>query len=505
MKKSEFRGNYIAGKFIKATDPNGTVLSIDPGDLDRPAIVCEFDYDTIPEAVAAAKSSFPKWRAMPISDRCAWIDRYKKVLGERSELLAKQITTETGRPMWETLAEVAETIELIDLWISDQSQFQRQDLIENAAEATEATVRFRARGTFAVIAPGILPLLDSHAHWIPTVLAGNTVVLKSSKHAPMLAQLMAEASHDSGMPAGVFNVVHGESEVAHRLVGDSDIAGVLFTGSYETGLKLKKQTISDFNKLIVLDMVGKNSALLWNDCIYEQALHETLMAAFLTTGQRRHTTNRVLVHHEIFDRFLTDFHRLAKQCKVGHGMAEDKDAPFMGPLLSEAALENYIRYQGIANREGCEEIMRGKHLERGQKGFYVSPSIHRVEKPDARSVYQRSEIFGPNIAVYRVQDLEEAIDIINLPQHGLVASAYTRDQSVFERLAEQAEVGTLHWNQPTTSVSHRVPMNGLKKSGNDRPFGSWAPQQLMYPVTSLEFHGTFKLAKLPRTLPKIED
>lgn len=503
MKKSEFRGNYIAGHFERSNDPNGTIPSIDPGDLDRPAISCEYNFESIPRAVDAAKDRFNTWRRMSLADRCAWLDRYREVLVKRADELARQITSETGRPLWESKIEVEQTSELIGTLLKTSSRYQQGESIEEAAEATRGTVAFRPRGAFAVIAPGILPLLDAHAHWVPATLAGNTVVLKASRHAPLLGQMMAEMSHDSGLPAGLFNLVHGESEVSNRLISEAGLDGILFTGSYETGLKIRKQTLSDFQKHVVLDMVGKNSALLWNDCNYEQALHESLLAAFLTTGQRRHTTNRILIHHEIFDRFVQDFHRLAKLCKVSHGMNDTAEAPFMGPLLSEAALENYVRYQGIAVREGCEEIMRGKPLERSQKGFYVAPSIHRVAKADARSVYQRSEIFGPNVALYRVQDLEEAIDIINLPQHGLVASIYTKSQAVFEKAFEQVMVGTLHWNRPTIAVSRQIPTVGLKKSGNGRPMGSWAPFQCMYPITALEFHGTFKLAKLPAVMPRL--
>src|SRR5208337_2009287 len=99
---------------------------------------------------------------------------------------------------------------------------------------------------------------------------------------------------------------------------------------------------------------------------------------------------------------------LSKKCRIGPPLTDGDQAPFMGPLLSEGVMENYLRYQGIAVREGCEEVMRGKLLERDEKGYYVSPSIHLVEAPDAKSVYQKNEIFGPNVAIYKVRDLEEA-------------------------------------------------------------------------------------------------
>jgi len=276
---------------------------------------------------------------------------------------------------------------------------------------------------------------------------------------------------------------------------------VLYTGSYETGLKVQKQLLSDYWKIVVLDMVGKNGVLIWDDSNYHQALHETVYSAFLTTGQRRTTASRVLVHHSLLERFQKDFHALAKKASVGYGYTPSEQAPFLGPLLNDEAVENYIRYQGIAVREGCEEIMRGKSLERNPKGHYVSPSIHLVTTPDPKSVYQKSEIFGPNVALYGVEDLEQAIEVLNLSQHGLVASVYSKNRDIFQRACENVRVGTLHWNRPTHTATYRLPRGGLKKSGNSRVMGSLAWQQLTYPVTSTERETGWKLDQLPKSLP----
>jgi succinylglutamic semialdehyde dehydrogenase len=208
------------------------------------------------------------------------------------------------------------------------------------------------------------------------------------------------------------------------------VAGIFYTGSFETGIKIRKQLATDYWKVLVLDMGGKNSALIWDDCHYERALHEVIYSSFLSSGQRSESAHQILVHEKIFDKFTSDLHQLSKKCKIGYGF-DEKDTPFMGPLITESAMENYLRYQGIAVREGCEEIMRGKSLEKEKRGFYVSPSIHWVKKPDAKSIYQKSEIFGPNIALYKVSDLEEATDIINQSQYGLVSSIYTQNKKNF--------------------------------------------------------------------------
>jgi succinylglutamic semialdehyde dehydrogenase len=174
----------------------------------------------------------------------------------------------------------------------------------------------------------------------------------------------------------------------------------------------------------------------------------------------------------------------------------------MGPLLAEAALENYLKLQGIAVREGCEEVMRGKHLERETKGYYVSPSIHLVHRPDAKSVYQKNEVIGPNVAIYRVSDLEETIELLNQPQLGLAGAAYTGAREIYLRLAEEARVGMFHWNRPTVTPAYRLVFGGLKKSGNARPMGRFSSFQCTYPVSSWE--AAEQAPSYPETLPRPE-
>jgi succinylglutamic semialdehyde dehydrogenase len=482
----EYLGNYLLGAFVRVNDSNGTVLSRNPGDLDIPAVACPFSFDHVHEAVIAANRGFTPWRKMALSDRLAALSHYRKALDARAASIAEMITFETGKPLWESRQELAETLEIVDYYLESASKAPLETR-QNDPEITFGTrINHYPRGVVAVVSPGINPVSDVHLHVLPALVFGNAVVMKASRSAPLVGQAIAECFHQAQLPAGVFNLVHGDEEVARRLVSHPEVQVVLYTGSYDTGLKVQKQIVSDYWKTSVLDMVGKNSILIWEDAHYAQALHETIYSAFLTSGQRRTTASRVLVHESLMDRFLNDFHSLAKKASVGYGFVATENSPFMGPLLNEGAVENYIRYQGIAVREGCEEIMRGKSLERNPKGHYVSPSLHRVPKPDPKSVYQKSEIFGPNVALYGVTEIEEAIEILNLSQHGLVASVYSASRDPFMKLSENVKVGTLHWNRHTHTETYRLPRGGLKKSGNSRAMGSLAWQQCTYPVVSTE-------------------
>lgn len=497
-----FRGDYIQGHFLRPNDPNGEVISRNPGDLGQPDLLIPFSYEHVHEAVSAAKRGLSSWRRLPPQSRGAFLLRYHDLLKQRGEELSHAISYEIGKPLWESRQEVQDCLLLIQYFLKEGSQTTQQLSVPDAGPECTGTVRFLSRGVMAVITPANQPAFLPHFHVIPSLINGNTVVFKSSKYAPMVGQCLAEIIHDSGLPAGVLNMIHGDSEAARRLVSHHDVDGVFFTGPYETGFKIKKQTLSDYWKVLVMDMGGKNAIVVWNDCQYEKALHEAVLSSFLTSGQRCTSTSRVLVHDKIFDRFLEDFHGLAKKCKVGYGVVDGDKAPFMGPLVSESSQENYLRYQGIAVREGCEEVMRGKTLDKDKKGYYVSPSIHWVKNPEPKSVYQKNEIHGPNVALFRVSDLDETVEVLNQPQHGLAAAIYTGSRENYLYLADEARVGLLHWNRMTIENSYRLPYAGTKKSGNNRPMGSFAGYQCTYPVSSLENTGAFSTDKLPAALPK---
>ncbi len=492
LPERHYRGSYLQGQFVAVSDPSGEVKSFNPGNLNQAPLPIEYAYAHVQEAVASARRAFVAWKAMAAGQRLANLRRYFELLQARSETLAQHLSFEVGKPLWESRLEIDETLQML-------SYFLGLGAASAPEKIEDGFVRHHARGVMAVIPPGSMPVYGAHWHFFPCLVYGNTVVLKASQVAPLTGQYLAEIAHESGLPPGVFNLVQGESELARRLTLDREIDGVFFTGHYETGLKIQKQIVGDYWKVCVVEVVGKNSILVWDDADYPRALRETLFSSLVTTGQRTTSASRVLVHEKLFDKFLTDFHALAKKCRIGLGLVDGDGAPFLGPLMNETIQENYLRYQGIAIREGCEEIMRGKSLDRETKGFYVSPSIHLVNRPDPKSVYQQSEVFGPNVAFCKVRDLEEAKEWLNLPEHGLVASVYSASRDPFTRLADEVHVGLMHWNRPTTAPTFTLPSAGQKKSGNHRPMGSFSVHQCTYPVAGLEAKSDGM--KLPTQMP----
>lgn len=482
---------------MRVEDPNGEVVRRNPGDLEDPPLHVPFSFEHVHEATGAAVGSVPSWKRLKFTDRLSYLKRYHEVLKARQQWFSQFISLEVGKPLWESQQEIGHCLTHLETFLNEG---ELKNIYFEEPKGESGEVRFSPRGVVAILCPASLPALTAHQHLICALGYGNTVVLKPSRFTPTVGQCIAEMLHEAGIPSGVFNLIHGESEVARRLACHPGVDVVIYTGSFETGLKIKKQVLSDHGKTVILELSGKNGGIVWEDCEYSKALHESIYSAFLTTGQRLLCTDRILIHEKLFDRFVSDFHQLAKKCRIGYAFAGGDKAPFMGPLVSESVMESYLRYQGIAVREGCEEIMRGKPLEKEMKGYYVSPSIHVVTHPDAKSVYQKQPIVGPNVALYRVKDLEEAGDILRHTHHGLVTTLYSRSRENYTRLPEAVKTGLFYWNRPTVDPIFYA---GLR-SVDIRPMGIFS-FQYTDPVSLVANTDPKESVLLPGELPRLDD
>ncbi|MAV90908.1 MAG: N-succinylglutamate 5-semialdehyde dehydrogenase [Bdellovibrionaceae bacterium] len=482
MKTIKFKGDYIGSEFIRPESGEESWEVHSPADLSDLVFEPEAFFSHVDKAVESANNAYKAWRATTLEERKNHLLKLKEVFQKHADEMAEIISRETGKPLWEAKTESAALSAKIDVTIGHSLKHIEGEFLKDALPGVDGVVRFKSRGVFAVLGPFNFPAHLANGHIIPALLTGNTVIFKPSEKTPAVGQFYAEMIHEAGFPKGVFNLLQGKAETGKRLTTHDGIDGILFTGSYEVGLKIKQDTISHFWKMLALEMGGKNATIVWEDALLDKALYETLIGCFLTSGQRCSCTSRVILHSKIYDQFLERFYQNAKKIKIGHW----KEDVFMGPLISAEAVEKYIRFQEIAKREGAESIMRGKSLDLPHKGHYVTPSINAVGKFDPKSVYQKSEIFGPNVSVFKVDDFEEAMVINNSTGFGLVTALFSKNKSLYEKTLMEAKVGLVNWNRTTNGASSKLPFGGMGKSGNDRPSGDFAIQYCTVPVSSLE-------------------
>jgi succinylglutamic semialdehyde dehydrogenase len=221
---------------------------------------------------------------------------------------------------------------------------------------------------------------------------------------------------------------------------------------------------------------------------------ECFLSAFQTTGQRCTSTSRLILDAPIAGPFTERLLALSRAARVGYGGDPDT---FLGPLATGRALERFLSFQAIAAQEGAEPLLEAGRPVTPRRGHYVSPSLHRIGRPDPLSRYQQEEIFGPDVSLLVVRGLDEALACQDATRYGLALSIFTRSRAAYEEAFLRSEVGVLNWNRGTAGASSRLPFGGRRRSGNDFPSALFAPIYCTYPVASLETEEAFDPDSLP--------
>lgn len=493
----KYQGDFINGKFIPVERGDGQFKDVSPADLNDLVMTVGFKHDHIEQACEAAKKAYPQWAKLSFEQRKKYLLKLKDLFESHVDEMAQLIARDTGKSLWDATTEAKALGSKIDITLNYSSQLIKEERITNALPGVDGVIRYKSRGVMAVLGPFNFPAHLPNGHIVPALLAGNTIVFKPSEQTPAVGQFYAQLIDKAELPAGVFNLVQGDGEAGRRLVVNENVDGILFTGSYEVGLRIKQETLTHYWKILALEMGGKNATVVWEDADLDKAIYETLIGAYMSSGQRCSGTSRIILHDKIADEFTERFYQAAKKLTIGHWSKN----PFMGPLINAGAVEKYIRFQEIANRENCESLMRGKALDLDPKGYYVTPSIHLVKKYDPNSVYQKSEIFGPNVAVMRSSDFDQTLEIVNGSGYGLVMALFSKNQDLYQEALLRARVGLLNFNRTTNGASSRLPFGGMGKSGNDRPSAHFAIQYCSVPVASLEDPTSFDKTKMLPGMP----
>lgn len=482
MEKLNYKGSFINGDFHMPSKGDESWKLKSPADFQDELFEVKASFADVDAACEAAKTAFKSWSAMTIDDRIGYLRRLETIFNEHKNQIAEVISRETGKPTWEALTEASALAGKIKITVEHSIDLIRETRVENALPNIAGIIRYKPKGVLAVLGPFNFPAHLPNGHFIPALLAGNTVVFKPSDKTPAVGQILAEMFKKADFPKGVFNLIQGQAEVGKRLAKHNLIDGVLFTGSYDVGLKIKKDTIEHYWKSLALEMGGKNASIIWDDADLDKAVYESVLGSYLTAGQRCSCTSRLFLHKNIFDQFVEKFKKVSATLKIGHW----SEANFMGPLITEDSMERFLRFQEIATREGAEPLIKGKRLDLKKKGFYVSPSAHLIKNFDTESVYQKSEIFGPDVAIYKVDDLEDTFSKVNSSSYGLVASIFTKDAGNYNKGLNELDVGLLNWNRTTNGASSKLPFGGTKKSGNGMPSAHFALYYCSTPIASLE-------------------
>jgi 1-pyrroline-5-carboxylate dehydrogenase len=313
------------------------------------------------------------------------------------------------------------------------------------------------------------------------IVTGNTVVLKPSPDASVVAAHFVELLHDLGLPPGVVNYVPGDAlTVGERLVADARTRFVSFTGSKAVGLHINETAAKTapgqrWIKRVVAEMGGKDAIVVADDADFDAAVDGVVASAFGFSGQKCSACSRAIVDASLYDRFVTALADRTRALRVGDPA---DPATQVGPVVNARAIEKIGEYLEIARGEG--RIVAGGSIVEGD-GYFVEPTIVADVRPDARIAQE--EIFGPVLAVIRADDFDDALAIANGTEFGLTGSVYTRDPARIARAEDEFFVGNLYVNRKCTGALVGVhPFGGFNMSGTDSKAGG--PDYLLLFVQS---------------------
>jgi succinylglutamic semialdehyde dehydrogenase len=434
------------------------------------------DAAAVDAALARAHPAFPAWAALPVAARVEAVRRYKAVLETRKDAMAETISRETGKPLWETRAELAAMIGKVGISIAAQAERageKRQDM-----PFGQAVLRHRPHGVMAVLGPFNFPGHLPNGHIVPALLAGNTVVFKPSEMTPATGQAMADAWLEAGLPEGVFQIVHGARATGEALVA-GHIDGLLFTGSAGAGAHFRRIFANRPDVILALELGGNNPLVVWDGDV-EEAASVVVQSSFITTGQRCSCARRLIVPDNDFGTALVDaVAALADRVTIGEW--HETPEPWFGPLISAQAADAAKARFADLETQGATVIRAFTGVE-GRSGAFVTPGILDVTGLDVPD----EEIFAPIVQVTRVPDFDAAMAAANATRFGLSAGLVSGDDALWDRFVLESRAGVVNRNRPTTGAAGSMPFGGLGDSGNHRPSAYYAADYCAYPVASFE-------------------
>jgi len=462
--------NYIDGQFVRG---KREFADVNPADGSVIAQVGEADQDLVDAAVSSAhKALRGEWARWGIRERAAQLHKVADAIEARFDCFVAAEVADTGKPValaskldvpraaanFRAFADAIKTAGL--------ESFQTET--PDGRNALNYVVR-KPLGVVGIITPWNLPLLLLTWKVAPALACGNTVVVKPSEETPATATLLAEAIKEAGIPDGVYNVVHGfgPNSAGEFLTQHPDVNAVTFTGESQTGAAIMK-TVAATLKPVSFELGGKNAAIVFADCDFEEAVNGISEAVFLNTGQVCLCTERVYVERAILNRFVEALKRKAEGLRVGSPLEKTTE---LGPLISPQHREKVLSYFRLAREEGAEAVTGGGIPQFGSaldKGYYVQPTIYTGLPESARCV--KEEIFGPVCHVAPFDTEEEAVSMANDTKYGLAASIWTTNLKRGHRVAQQMNVG-ITWVNCWFLRDLRTPFGGVGLSGIGREGG----------------------------------
>ncbi len=457
---------YVGGE---AVDHGGDPL-VDRSPIDTSMVLGRFARATVADvdrAVAAARGAQLGWARRPWRERLEILRRAAALIRERKYDLAALMCLEVGKSRLEAMGDAEESADLIEYYcgqVEDADGFVRP--MERITPIERNTDVLRPYGVFACIAPFNFPLALSAGMSSAALAAGNAVVYKPAEDTPLTGLRLYEIYRDAGLPAGVFNLLVGDRDaIGDPLWQHPGVDGVVFTGSKAVGLRIHAGLSAGFVKPCLLELGGKNAAIVMESADLDAAAEGVMRSAFSLQNQKCSATSRVYVQRAVAGPFLERLLERTRAMRMGDPSERDV---FFGPVINERSVERYQRAVAQARKEG-QVLHGGTRLTGGvfERGHFVAPTVARLPLDSALF---REELFVPFLAVGEVESLDEALEQANRVEYGLTAGIFSGDAAEVARFFDEIEAGVCYANKRTGATTGAwpgaQPFCGWKGSGS---------------------------------------
>ncbi len=415
-----------------------------------------YRYSDLEPAIQAATLEKAKLAALSFEDRIKILKESFELFRTNRKLLADTVALELGRTP--------------DDFENEWNQTERLWEVLIGIRAFDENV-FESRGITAIVGSSIWPLFYSIQFCAYSLLSGNPVILKPSEKATLSVLRLFELFR-SQIPAWrAVQVLIGEKEVGRRLICHEQVNTVVFQGSFEVGMRVKQDTLSQAGKEILLYLGAKNPAVIFDDASKKEAMDVLLKDSFLGAGQDCQSVSIAFIQNGILNEFVNELHLEMKKFKIG----PPESGAFMGPMMDASTADRYLKFIGISEREGANILMRGKPLPLNPPGCFVTPTLALFEKrtPEEirKSVSLQTEILAPHLSVIGFQDEEELLSLLQPLTYGRSISLWSANPKRLSRLAMKLPFGQVLWNRSLLGSDPKETFQFRKRSGNNAVLG----------------------------------
>ncbi|MDI2131334.1 NADP-dependent succinic semialdehyde dehydrogenase [Yinghuangia seranimata] len=437
--------NPATGETLKTFDPMG------PEEIER--------------RLAAAYAAFRRHRSTDFAERARLLDRAADLLDEDRDTIARTMTTEMGKPLAAARAEAAKCAKAMHWYAANAEALladehpSQGDVRDSGAE--HARVHYRPLGVVLAVMPWNFPLWQVIRFAAPALMAGNTGLLKHASNVPQTALYLEDLFRRAGYPEGCFQTLLIGSGAVEAVLRDPRVAAATLTGSEPAGRSVAA-VAGDEVKKTVLELGGSDPFVVMPSADLERAARTAVTARVQNNGQSCIAAKRFIVHTDVYDAFTARFTELMAALTVGDPMADSTD---VGPLATEQGRADVETLVDDALQRGAVALCGAKRPESLSNGWYYEPTVLAGVTPQMRIHHE--EAFGPVASLYRVEDLDEALDVANDSPFGLSSNVWTRDEDEQRRFARDMEAGGVFFNGMTASHP-AFPFGGVKRSGYGR-------------------------------------